>query len=56
MHDCPPLMTIYNQPSAITSSLCAPSDDAATILVTTRAAVMMACQWAQDAARALEQE
>jgi hypothetical protein len=56
VRDCPPLMTVYSQPSAITSSLRAPSDEAATILLATRAAVTAACQRAQDAARALEQE
>jgi hypothetical protein len=49
---------VYSQPSAITSTMCAPSpsDDAATILAATRAAVAAARQRAQDAARALEQE
>jgi hypothetical protein len=49
-------MTVYSQLSAITSSLRAPSDDAASILTATRAAVTAAYQKAQDAARALEQE
>jgi hypothetical protein len=50
--------TVYNQPSAITSTLRAPSpsDDAAAILAATRVAVAAARQRAQDAARALEQE
>jgi hypothetical protein len=56
VRDCPPLMTVYSQPSAITSSLCAPSDDTAAILAATRTAVTAARQRAQDAARALEQE
>jgi hypothetical protein len=56
VRDSPPLMTIYSQPSAITSSLRAPSDDAAAILAATRAAVTAARQQAQDAARALEHE
>jgi hypothetical protein len=54
VRDCHPPMTVYSQPSAITSTLCAPSDDAAAILAATRAAVTAAHQWAQDAARALE--
>jgi hypothetical protein len=48
--------TVYSQPSVITSSLRAPSDDVAAILAATRAAVTAARQRAQDAARALEQE
>jgi hypothetical protein len=56
VRDCPPPMTVYNKPSAITSSLCAPSDDAASILAATQAAVTTARQRAQDAAHALEQE
>jgi hypothetical protein len=48
--------TVYSQLSAITSSLRAPSDDAAALLAATRAAVTAARQRAQDAARALEQE
>jgi hypothetical protein len=48
--------TVYSQPSAITSSLRAPSDDAVAILAATRAAVTVARQRAQDAAHALEQE
>jgi hypothetical protein len=56
VRDCTSPMTAYSQPSAITSSLCAPSDDAAAILAATRAAVTTARQRAQDAARALEQE
>jgi hypothetical protein len=53
---CPLATTVYSQPSTITSSLRAPSDDAAAILTATRAAVTAARQRAQDAARALEQE
>jgi hypothetical protein len=56
VRDYPPPLTVYSQPSAITSSLCAPSDDIATILAATWAAVTVARQRAQDAARALEQE
>jgi hypothetical protein len=56
MRDRPPLLTVYSQPSTITSSLRAPLDDAAALLVATRATVMVARQRAQDAARALEQE
>jgi hypothetical protein len=56
VHDRPPPLTIYSQPSAITSSLCASSDDIVALLVTTRVAVTAARQRAQDAARALEQE
>jgi hypothetical protein len=52
----PPPLTVCTQPSAITSSMCAPSDDAATILAATQAVVTAARQRAQDAARALEQE
>jgi hypothetical protein len=44
VRDCPPPMTVYSQPSAITSSLRAPSDDAAAILAATRAAVTAARQ------------
>jgi hypothetical protein len=49
---------VYSQPSAITSTLRAPSpsNDAAAILVATRVAVAAARQRAHDAARALEQE
>jgi hypothetical protein len=56
VHSVPLPTTVYSQPSAITSSLRAPSDDAAAILAATRAAVMAARQRAQDAARALQQE
>eukprot|EP00267_Zea_mays_P045015 XP_020397249.1 calphotin-like [Zea mays] len=56
MHGCPLPATVYSQPSAITSSLRAPSDDAAAILAATRVAVTAARQRAQDAAHALEQE
>eukprot|EP00267_Zea_mays_P051678 XP_020404662.1 uncharacterized protein LOC109944343 [Zea mays] len=56
VRDCPPLVIVYSQPSAVTSSLRAPSDDAAAILAATRSAVAAARQRAQDAARALEQE
>jgi hypothetical protein len=56
MRDCPPSMTVYIQLSVITSSLCAPSDDAAAILAATQAAITAARQRAQDAARGLEQE
>jgi hypothetical protein len=56
MRDCPPPMTVYSHPFALTSSLRAPSDDVVAILVATQAAVTAARQWAQDAARALEQE
>jgi hypothetical protein len=52
---CPLLTTVYSQPSAIIS-LRTPSDDVAAILAATRAAVTVARQRAQDAARALEQE
>jgi hypothetical protein len=51
VHDCPPPVTVYSQPSAVTSSLRAPPDDAATW-----AAVAAARQRADDAPRALEQE
>jgi hypothetical protein len=44
VRDRPPPLTIYSQPSAITSSLCAPSDDAAALLVATRAVVTAARQ------------
>jgi hypothetical protein len=53
---CPLPTTVYSQPSAIISSLRTPSDDVAAILATTRAAVTVAHQRAQDATRALEQE
>jgi hypothetical protein len=56
MRGCPLSTTIYSQPSAITSSLHAPSDDVAALLAATRAAVTAARQRAQDAARTLEQE
>eukprot|EP00267_Zea_mays_P022141 XP_008646683.1 proline-rich receptor-like protein kinase PERK14 [Zea mays] len=56
MRGCPLSTTIYSQSSAITSSLHAPSDDAAALLAATRAAVTAARQRAQDAARTLEQE
>jgi hypothetical protein len=49
-------MTVYIQLSVITSSLCAPSNDAAAILAATQAAITAARQRAQDAARGLEQE
>jgi ABC-type transporter Mla subunit MlaD len=49
-------MTIYSQPSTITSSLRALSDDVTAILAATRATVTAARQRAQDTARALEQE
>jgi hypothetical protein len=39
---CPPSVTVYSQPSAVTSSQRAPSDDAAAILAATRAAVAVA--------------
>jgi hypothetical protein len=56
VRDRPLQLTVYSQPSAITSSLRAPSNDAAALLVTTRAVVTAARQRAQDAARALEQQ
>jgi hypothetical protein len=56
MRDYPPPTTVYSQSSALTSSLRAPSDDAATILAEIGVAVAAARQRAQDAARALEQE
>jgi hypothetical protein len=49
-------LTVYSQPSTITSALRAPSDDVVALLAATRAAVTAARQRAQDTARALEQE
>jgi hypothetical protein len=56
VRSCPLPTTVYSQLSAITSSLCAPSDDVAAILAATRAAVTAARQRAQDDAHALEQK
>jgi hypothetical protein len=56
VRDRPPPLTVYSQPSAITSSLHTPSDDAAALLVATWATVTAARQHAQDVARALEHE
>jgi hypothetical protein len=42
VHDHPPPLTVYSQLSAITSSMRAPSDDAAALLVATRATVSVA--------------
>jgi hypothetical protein len=44
MRDCPPPTTVYSQPSALISSLRAPSDDAAGILTATWDAVTAARQ------------
>jgi hypothetical protein len=51
-----PQTIVYIQSSTLTSTLRAPSDDAAAILAATQAAVVATRQRAQDVTRALEKE